>query len=1044
MHTTCCPECFQVMYLPSEQYFGMKGKCPNSECGHKFVLTPVPSKLTEFQNPPDDDVPDTKEEFGPPEKAEPEPLPTPPPTEQPPPVQISFREVIDSNTLSDPDEESVNLDALDSDEETYDGANPFLLEQLVEGIFPESLDRAPGSEPENEFAPDDSGFEHEFSTLLGDSRAIQIDSTTNAPESEYSMVEAETSSATLGQDHFFTVLVMILLGVVVFGLVVATRVSRKESEHARRISALTAEAESNQTKLAEAEKSNFELIQRNRTLFQQGLHQRRQAIQNRLIALETKIYRHVVTGWEWYESGDETAALVWFTQALKDTEQGVALLENQPAVNAGDGRKWNRLLAENQLRVASLFRRYPLQQVWPGNRDGVFHPKGTQVATVEVDGNVRLRDMTTGQLIETFPPSQKSKSPLTQALFDHEGSHLLALSADGQAQVWQVSPKVLRGQFHPSSPIRHVAFSIPLRYNDSANPQEVIRTPLIVTVTEEGTVSRWNTQGELVPREFSLQGDPVALSRDGRYLLVSNATCIELYDLMRQENDAPLRGYPLAENFQVTAAAISDDGEHFAFAVASHPRPVAPIPNAPPTQLISLTEPERAQNGVELYSVYSATIHQQNLEKRNHPAKVNRLKWSGSGHRLLCGMENQSIWVWNEPPDREAPVAFSFPQLIVDADLSFNGNYLTVVCRDEFSKIDGDVQVWDVETGEPACQPWTHPWPIQRTVFHPTSNQLLTISGPHPFGETRLWDVSSSRETERFLPESQIFGSLFFEAHDHCLVDYRGDESRAWDVTTGRLIRTPGGVPIFKGRLNFTRFTTALFEHPTRMKYHATPEILSTGGLFHSDSQIDAQLRRQKWKEIQNRLEWEIPFLPPLPKLPESFEVIAVDRDRFITQQHDPHAIRVWDLATGFPLTRSLLHPSEVVAVKSNGGYLATQCRDGHLRVWSIATSLPVTPPRRHEVPQILEALSSDGRRLVSKSFGDGEEPFPTNASRGLILWDFGADVSHSADQLHRLAQRIAAREIDATGELVPLNFSVDRAENRVPRKKQPLDVDPE
>ncbi len=114
------------MYLPDESYFGLNGRCP--ECGHKFELTPLTSEITAYQESPHHPANDSVT------LTEAKPNPVSPAN---PHWRAAFDEAPDSqsNDLEagaedhNRDEESINLEDWDRDEATFDGPNPFHLEQ---------------------------------------------------------------------------------------------------------------------------------------------------------------------------------------------------------------------------------------------------------------------------------------------------------------------------------------------------------------------------------------------------------------------------------------------------------------------------------------------------------------------------------------------------------------------------------------------------------------------------------------------------------------------------------------------------------------------------------------------------------------------------------------------------------------------------------------------------------------------------------------------------------------------------------------------------
>ncbi len=107
------------MYLPNESFFGLNGRCP--ECGHKFELYPIASEITDIEQPPRDQLPEATTSSNPPANAF-----STKPSDWPP----AFEDSLDpSSKAQDDDDESVNLDSWEGEEGTFNGPNPFELEQ---------------------------------------------------------------------------------------------------------------------------------------------------------------------------------------------------------------------------------------------------------------------------------------------------------------------------------------------------------------------------------------------------------------------------------------------------------------------------------------------------------------------------------------------------------------------------------------------------------------------------------------------------------------------------------------------------------------------------------------------------------------------------------------------------------------------------------------------------------------------------------------------------------------------------------------------------
>jgi WD40 repeat protein len=80
---------------------------------------------------------------------------------------------------------------------------------------------------------------------------------------------------------------------------------------------------------------------------------------------------------------------------------------------------------------------------------------------------------------------------------------------------------------------------------------------------------------------------------------------------------------------------------------------------------------------------------------------------------------------------------------------------------------------------------------------------------------------------------------------------------------------------------------------------------------------------------------------------------------------------RVWDAATGKPVTSPLEHQAAVVraAFSPDGTRVVTPSLDKTARVWDAATGKPVTGPLKHQADVVSAAFSPDGTRVVTASW---------------------------------------------------------------------------
>jgi WD40 repeat protein len=99
---------------------------------------------------------------------------------------------------------------------------------------------------------------------------------------------------------------------------------------------------------------------------------------------------------------------------------------------------------------------------------------------------------------------------------------------------------------------------------------------------------------------------------------------------------------------------------------------------------------------------------------------------------------------------------------------------------------------------------------------------------------------------------------------------------------------------------------------------------------------------------------------------------------------------RVWDAATGQPLTPPMRHDGRLVHAEfsPDGRRVITASMDESARVWDAATGEPGTPLLRHRDNLWHAAFSSDGRRVVTTASAARvwELPFEDRPVADLVL----------------------------------------------------------
>jgi WD40 repeat protein/serine/threonine protein kinase/tetratricopeptide (TPR) repeat protein len=159
---------------------------------------------------------------------------------------------------------------------------------------------------------------------------------------------------------------------------------------------------------------------------------------------------------------------------------------------------------------------------------------------------------------------------------------------------------------------------------------------------------------------------------------------------------------------------------------------------------------------------------------------------------------------------------------------------------------------------------------------------------------------------------------------------------------------------------------------------------------------------------------------------PDGRRVVTADGSRnLVGKAAKPAEARVWDVATGRPLTPPLKHEGTVVyaAFSPDGRHVVTASYDGTARVWDASTGVARTGPLKHggEVHQAL--FSPDGRVLLTVSRATLSGKVAPLATEGeWRLWDAASGAPRTQPRKERLLWHAAfspdGRRVVTAGEL--------------------------
>jgi WD40 repeat protein len=230
---------------------------------------------------------------------------------------------------------------------------------------------------------------------------------------------------------------------------------------------------------------------------------------------------------------------------------------------------------------------------------------------------------------------------------------------------------------------------------------------------------------------------------------------------------------------------------------------------------------------------------------------------------------------------------------------------------------DGAARIWSVSTGEVLNQPLQHASEVVSVQFSSDGNQIVTGSKD---GLATVWDVKSGKVAGEPLKHELEVSYAEFRPDGQRILTVSGLAARVWDARSRQLVG----------------------------------EVMR-----HSDQPVSIH-PAMKWK-------WEGGNIEEAHFSPDGNYVATASRDG---------TARIWDAATGKPLTVPLQHNSRGVVApavtsvrfSADGRRIVTASQDRTARIWNVRTGEMVGEPLQHEHPVNSACFSLDGGRVLTVS----------------------------------------------------------------------------
>ena len=308
--------------------------------------------------------------------------------------------------------------------------------------------------------------------------------------------------------------------------------------------------------------------------------------------------------------------------------------------------------------------------------------------------------------------------------------------------------------------------------------------------------------------------------------------------------------------------------------------------------------------------------------------------FSPAGQQIVTASSDETAQIWDIPSGRRVGAPMRHRSGVTQARFSPDGRYVVTASWDRTARL------WDAGTGRPITLPLKHGGDVMCAAFHPDGHRIVTASTDLL---VRVWDFANLQSGSRTIHHTNG------ESNQLLLARLSPD---------GRLLATAGQDR--RLRLRESSSQTAM-----------GPVIERVGVLHHVDFSSDSKRVLTTNAGGTARI-WDSATGDPIgAPLRHANGVMhgsfSPDGDRVVTASSDCSA-RVWELLTGRTIVK-FEHPSPVkYAWFSPDGCCVLSVCDAEARVWDAATGEPISPSLHHRSAIVYACFSPDGLRVLTTS----------------------------------------------------------------------------
>jgi WD40 repeat protein len=571
-----------------------------------------------------------------------------------------------------------------------------------------------------------------------------------------------------------------------------------------------------------------------------------------------------------------------------------------------------------------------------------FSPDGSQLASADEDGTIRLWDMNTRSTVAVLDGHGLS---IVRIVYMPDGKQLVSASSDGVIHVWRIET---------GESLRNFGF-----HDEALVSLDVSADGSRLLTMHESCIRLWDPATEreraVMPLRDQTGNRIVRFARRGPEIIHG------VYRGLTRRNPE-LGDWSMMErgvlDFAPTDIDVADDGSRVVTAcrdksvvlwdgatlepirrILGHTGPVNAVVLGPERQWAASGSDDRT---VRIWDTESG---EPNALLVGHGDRITALDVSPDGSLLASASADRTIRLWKvqtNPSHGACRVYKGHSKYVYDVAFDPLDSQGTRVLSGAW---DGTVRLWDIVTGETLRVERISPSRVQCVAFSPDGRRIAVGAGER---QVKLLDASSGEVVRRFEFELANVFSVAFSPRGGQLAASRGVEYKGpgrsvasvaavWDITSGKeLARYDDSGRYWVASSSRGLYVAALEAGRPRMI-----DALTGRTLFTFEGHADRINR--------------ITFSP--------------DGSKFLTASNDRN-VGVWDAETGERIRWLRGHTDKVYAAafSPDGARIASGSNDNTIRIWDARTFEHLLELRGHDRYVYALAFSPDGSMLVSAS----------------------------------------------------------------------------